>query len=397
MKTFRLSMATLAILGLSTHIYAADSLEDAFKNGKVTGEIRAYYFDRDTGTKDANIFATGVMLNYVTQSYQGLKAGVTFQSSSTPFADSDAKTLFVRDMWAQGAQLSEAYLAYTLGKTEAKVGRMYLSTPLIAGSGSRLVRESFEGGMITNTDLPNTTLGAVYSDKFQARTNRAGDIGKFTQYGDGVYSLYAINKSITGLTLMGAWAQINDYNKVLSTALNTDLDIYNTEVIYENKIGSFGYNLSGQFWFNKYSSVASGSDDTINGYGLKAGASYADIGGYIAYSKISDDTVAAGQLLHGVGNGSDLIYTNSLISSYNYSPDMKAYAANLEYAITPAAKAGTLYTYTDTKGVEVSYTGVYASYTFDGALKGLSLVAQYEDLGKDGTGNEVRIKGSYKF
>jgi len=76
---------------------------------------------------------------------------------------------------------------------------------------------------------------------------------------------------------------------------------------------------------------------------------------------------------------------------------MKAYAANLGYALTSDAKIGTLYTYTDTKNVEVSYTGLYASYSFNGALKGLSLIAQYEDLGKDKDGNEFRIKGSYKF
>jgi hypothetical protein len=398
MKYSKLSMTAVAILGLSISTFAADSLEEAFKNGKVTGEIRAYYFDRDNGAKEENILATGLMLNYVTDSYNGFKIGTTFQSSSTPFASDEAKTLFIRDMWAQGSQLSEAYLAYTLAKTEAKAGRMYLSTPLIAGSGSRLVRESFEGFTLTNTDISDTTLGAVYVDKFQARTNRAGNIGQFKPYGDGVYSLYAINKSILGLTISVAWAQIEDFNTVLGTTLNTDLDIYNTEVIYTNKIGAFEYNLSGQYWFNKYSEASVGTtDDTIYGYGLKAGVSYAAVSGYIAYSKISDDAVAANQLLHGVGNGSDLIYTNSLISSYNYDPDMKAYAANLEYALTSDAKIGTLYTYTDTKNVEVSYTGLYASYSFNGALKGLSLIAQYEDLGKDKDGNEFRIKGSYKF
>lgn len=379
-----------------THLFAADTLEEAFKNGKVSGEIRAYYFDRDNGVSHENILATGVMLNYVTESYNGLKAGFTFQSSQTPFADEGGKQMFKNDMWAQGAQLSESYLAYTLGKTEAKVGRMYLSTPLIAGSGSRLIREAFEGGSIVNTDLTNTTLGAVYIDKFQARTNRAGDIGHFDQYRDGAYSLYAFNKSISGLTLIGAWAQIKEYT---TTA---DLDIYYAEALYDAKIAHFGYNFSGQYWANKYST---GAVDSIDGFALKAGGSYADVSGYVAYSKISNDPVAAGKLLHGVGNGSDTIYTNSLIGSYNYSPNMEAYAFNLEYALTPAAKLGTLYTYTDTdtdvarasKNEKVSYTGIYGSYSFSGTLKGLSIIAQYENLGEDVDGDQFRLKGSYKF
>lgn len=398
MNFSRLSLVAMtAVMTLSSNSFAADTLADAFKNGSLTGEIRAFYFDRDTGTRNENILATGLMLNYVTQNYEGLKAGITFQSSSTPFASDDAKSLFVRDMWAQGGQLSEAYLAYTLGKTEFKGGHMYIATPLVVGSSSRVIRESFEGFSITNTDLPNTTLGAVYVDKFQARTNRAGDVGKFAQYGDGAYSLYAINKSIEGLSLSGAWARIQDYNKVMGFSSNTDLDIYNAEIIYTNKLNNLVYTLSGLYWFNKYNTTTAGTDDSINGYAFKAGTSYRDISGYVAYSQISDDNVAANQLWHGVGNGSDIIYTNSLISSYNYSPDMKAYAANLEYSITPAAKVGTLYTYTDTKNTEVSYTGVYVSYTFDGSLKGLSVSSQFETIDQDRDGQEFRFKGSYKF
>lgn len=401
----------VALTLLGTNLSSAETLEEAFKNGKMSGDIRAYYFDRDNGTSHENILATGVMLNYVTDSYNGLKAGFTFQSSQTPFADAASKAMFTSDMWAQGAQLSEAYVAYTLGKIEAKVGRMYLSTPLIAGSGSRLIREAFEGLSLVNTNLSNTTLGAVYIDKFQARTNRAGDIGEFVQYGDGMYSLYAINKSIAGLTLTAAWAKNKDRQNVprLGITQETDLDIYYTEVFYANKIGALGYSVSGQYWLNKYSSVGLGQDDTIDGYALKLGGSYADVSGYVAYSQISNDNVPGttgyNYLSHGAGNGSDIIYTNALISSYNYDPNMKAYAAGLEYAIMPAMTVGSIYAYTDTdtdaaraiKNEKVSYAGFYSSYSFSGTLKGLSLIAQYEALGEDKDGNEFRFKGSYKF
>ncbi|NCD12914.1 MAG: outer membrane porin, OprD family [Epsilonproteobacteria bacterium] len=402
MKFSRLSLVAMAALAtLSSNAFAADNLADAFKNGKVAGEIRAYYFSRDIpndhqGHED--IFASGLMLNYVTDNFMGFRAGATFQSSATPFVDDDGKTMFRRDMWAQGAQFSEAYLAYALGKTDVKVGRMYMGTPLIAGSGSRLIRESFEGALITNKDIPDTTLGAVYIDKFQARTNKEGDIGEFEDYYDGMYSLYAINKSIAGLTLTGAWAYINDDN-----TLDSNLNIYNLEAIYANKIGAFGYNLGAQYWLNDYSSVSAGEDDSIYGYGLKAGASYANLSGYVAYSKISDDdNTPMGQLLHGAGNGTDLIYTASIIGSYSYYADMKAYAAGLDYKINPSTNVGTVYVATTHDAnfaidADVSYTGFYASYSFSGALKGLSVVAQYETIGKDADGDQFRFKGSYKF
>ena len=405
-----------AIATLSSNAFAADTLADTFKNGTLTGEIRTYYFDKDVANDTQGhetIFASGVMLSYVTDSFKGFKAGVTFQSSATPFSDDASKQLYKSDMWAQGAQLSESYLAYTLGKTDAKIGRMYLSTPLIAGSGSRLIKEAFEGVHITNKDIANTTLGAVYIDKFQARTNRTGKIGEFVAYGDCMYSLYAINKSLEGLTLTLAWAQNKERNEVPRSGITkaTDLDIYHIEAIYANKIGAFGYNISGQYWLNEYSSVNAGQDDSIYGYALKAGASYADISGYLAYSQISNDQNIPGTygyryMSHGAGNGSDVIYTNALISSYNYDPHMKAYALGLDYKITPSTSVGTIYAYTDTNtdvarsidNEKVSYTGFYASYAFSGTLKGLTVVTQYEDLGKDKEGgHEFRFKGSYKF
>ena len=131
---------------------------------------------------------------------------------------------------------------------------------------------------------------------------------------------------------------------------------------------------------------------------MKFGLNYSDFSSYFAYSKISNDKVAINQLLHGVGNGSDTIYTNSLIGSYNYEPNMEAYALNLEYKLSSIFKVGTLYTYADIKNTEqVSYSGVYTNMDFNSLLKGLSSVVQYEKIKKDKNENEHRIKLSYNI
>lgn len=387
MKYIRLSLATVAV-AFTSQLAAADTLADAFKNGSLSGEIKAFYFNKDNGTNTEDIFAAGLMLRYLTDEFKGFKAGATFQSSSTPFIDEGGKTMFRNDMWAQGAQLSEAYLSYTLEKTTAKYGRMFMSTPLIAGSGSRLIRESFEGAHLTNTDLPNTTLGAVYVDKFQARTDRNGDVGKFKDHKEGAYSLYAINKSIPNLTLIGAWAHVD------KQTAQSDLNIYYAEAMYADKLNEVGYTLAGQYWANKYTSS---TDESIYAYAFKAGANAHGLSGYVAYSKVSNDAAPGGYLVHGVGNGSDTMYTYSLIGSYNYEPNMEAYALSLDYALTTAAKVGTLYVQTDTDSEKVSYTGFYASYGFGGFLKGLSVSGQYETIGKDKDGDQFRFRGTYRF
>lgn len=81
MKLAKLSLAAIVVAGLTSGSFAADTLADAFKNGKVSGELRAYYFDRDTGDANtgtakkgnASIFNTGVVLGYVSDSLYGFK------------------------------------------------------------------------------------------------------------------------------------------------------------------------------------------------------------------------------------------------------------------------------------------------------------------------------------
>ena len=42
MKLAKLSLAAMVVAGLATSSFAADTLADAFKNGKVRGEIKAF-------------------------------------------------------------------------------------------------------------------------------------------------------------------------------------------------------------------------------------------------------------------------------------------------------------------------------------------------------------------
>lgn len=396
MKLARLSLAAIAVVGLTSSSFAADTLADAFKNGKITGELKAFYFDRDTGVDvasvgagDTSIFVTGVMLNYVTDSLMGFKFGTTVQSSSAPFASDDAKDVFVKDMYGSGAVLSEAYLEYTFAKTTAKIGRQFISSPLVASSGSRVIKDSFEGATLINTDLPNTTLGFGYVDKWQARTNqgwapKSTGMADFKQVGDGAYTLFAINKSIPGLMLSGAWAGIEEFSA------GEDLDLYRFEARYDGKATDFTYNLGAQYFSTQYSGVTKDA----NGYALKAGVGVGSIDAYVAYSKISDD----GKVKYGLGYGADTLYTQSPIISDNYEPDTEAYAIDVAYKFNADAKIGVDYTQTDdpARG-DLSYSAVYGSYAFSGALKGLSVLVQYEKEGKDGNDEELRVKTSYKF
>jgi hypothetical protein len=408
MKLAKLSLAAIVVAGLASSSFAADTLADAFKNGKVSGELKAYYFDKDSGTSSADIFTTGVMLGYKTASFYGLTLGLTAQGSASPFVDAAGKAMFAGDMWGSGAVLSEAYVAYNIGKTTAMVGRMFLDTPLVSGSGSRIIKEAFEGAAVINTDLPNTTLIAGYVQKFQSRTDGAGNVGKFRKdnfatgssvggitLDNGAYTVAVINKSIPGLTLTGAYAYADAY---LATAINGVINIGYVEALYEGKAGEIGYTLGLQDYYNKFNDSLT-ADDTINVVAVKAGLSYKGFNGTVAYSNTSDDAVAGAAVVSGLGNGADLLYTDAVISSPGYTRDTATYLVDANYDFMPALNAGARYVVADDNfnDAKYSYSAVYGYYKFEGALKGLKLGAEFESKGKDADGDDLWVKANYKF
>ena len=411
MKLAKLSLAAMMVAGLASSSFAADTLADAFKNGKVNGAVQAYYWtkDKDDSIGNADIFTTGLDLSYETASLYGFKFKATFQSSSSPFINNDGEAMFDGDMHGSGAVLSEAYLSYTLGKTTALAGRMYLDTPLVASSGSRMTKQSFEGAAIINTDLPDTTLIAGYVQKFQDRTDGEGNIGKFSRtFGtgssndvelkDGAFTVAAINKSITGLALTAAYAQTGDV-----TGLMDRLSIAYAEADYKGKAGAFSYGLAAQYYYNDFGSLDAGVNaDENNLWATKVSLGYDAFGAYVAYSKVNDKTNGYG-VISGLGGGADLAYTGSPILSNSYANDTEAYKIGATYAIMKNANVGVNYTVNEIDSAasnadERAFAAIEADYAFEGALNGLSTALIYEDGSKDASGESaMRLNLNYKF
>ena len=422
MKLAKLSLAAIVVAGLASSSFAeSTTLADAFKNGKVNGELRAWYFDRDNGTTTQNIFNTAVDLGYVTDSIYGLSLGVTVQSNYAPFASTDAKKMYDGDMYGSGAVLSEAYIQYAIGKTTAKVGRQYISTPLVGSSGSRIVKESFEGALVINTDLPQTTLAAGYVSKFQGRTsdvtpggttgNGESDIPDFSKhavfYGagnldfDGAYTILAINKSVPNLTITGQYMLTN--NVVYRTA-TSDVDVYYGALGYIVPMNNFKIGLDGAYQKSKedFSAVA------LSGDMVALQASLIDLAGFgakLAYTTTSNDD---GVIL-GLGNGSGVVaLTAPLIKGATAvsGKDTDAYKVEASYDFSKVGVTGltVMAQYVNVNLPSAASTGdqVYlegqVAYAIP-ALKGLTLSGEYENVSNDKgpDTNEFRFRANYKF
>ena len=447
MKLVKISLAAILVAGVSTGSFAADTLGDAFKNGKVSGELKAWYFDKDTEklnsstaptsvvkdtAKTGDILNTALILNYVTDTFYGFNVGATMQANAAPFVDEEGKTAYKDDMWGSGAVLSEAYLGYTIGKTNAKIGRQFISTPIVNGSGSRIVKESFEGATIVNTDVPSTTLIAGYVDKFQGRTSTGmgeadGDAPSFekraiflgvsasTTYAfDDAYTLAIINKSIPNLTLTGQYAWAGEVNKA------DDVDVYYTEANYVMPMNGFKLKFDANFRGSKTDLVTGSGVNAISYDGTQTAGriSISELAGFgaafTAATNSKDDAVIA-----GMGNGASS-YTATLVKAS--SPSLRAntdsYRVDLTYDFSKLGATGLkgILQYAEANQDRVKSAQTSADYTSYAAgisyaipaLKGLSLELQYEQQEIETTRysnntkftadlDELRFKANYKF
>jgi hypothetical protein len=233
----------------------------AVENVKISGDAKVYYsthdadgmgydavptqdpsgalFDKDSSAADA-----AVNLKVSADLAEGISAGVSYTAISTLGLENN----FVSNVWAAshtavapngngyanalgGAKVenaswfNEAWAAVTLGKSTAKVGRMELDTPLAYTETWSIERNSMEGAVLLNQDLPDTTLVAAWVGNGNG-TEAFGDgganhsnvmalglavapvvngDGTFGTYGvDGAYAFGIVNNSFKPLTVQ-AW------------------------------------------------------------------------------------------------------------------------------------------------------------------------------------------------
>lgn len=360
------------MVGIISNAFATDeasSLREAFTKGKASGSLKSFYYAEtfDTNTReDSNVWANGGNLEYITGKLYGLRLGGEFQVSFMTHKDDDS-SVTRGSMDAEGAVLSEAYLQYDLAKTRFKGGRQHISLPLIANSGSRLIKESFEGYFLTNTDIPDTTVSIGWVRQYQTRTdessyadnwfvdyerNGTGKPGDFYDVGDdGVLSLYVKNSTLKNLVVQAHYTDVFDHVAGLyADARYTFAGITSKPYV------------AGQYFYTNYDSPSSdnnylvGFRTGLNIIGVDLFAGYTAAGGSAgdarvyrglgqgAYSQYTDTTKTAGAGAFEAGTdsfqaGVGYDYRKSLISKFRVtrfdSPinnsDLDEYTLNLLY------------------------------------------------------------------
>ncbi|MBL0708606.1 MAG: hypothetical protein JJW00_06135 [Sulfurimonas sp.] len=401
-RLIKLSLATSLALSCMA---SADTLEEAFKASKFNGEIRGEYSDSNFLGQNGsdNIFVVGGNLGVLTGDYYGFKLGATFQTSTVLDTDDEYgvfgnSPLSNDALDVQGSVLSESYVQYTLSNTTGKFGRQYIFTPLVSTaidgkSSQSLMKDSFEAYMITNTDIPDTTIAAGYVSKYQAKRDGDGDVGSFDKFEDGAYTAYIKNNSVEDLTLQAQYLEVDGLvESEDKTALYAQADY---------KIGS--QTISAQYLQSQNKSQI---NDDGQAFGVKATGALGiwKLGYLTAYNKTSDD----GNVYVGAGAGTtDTLFTAMPVDGGGLSA--RADTDTIVGAIVIPVATATLIAYAgesfnDKPGVgDVPAVGAVVMYPYG---KNFALKANYEHVNIENTipgvipdenTDVARLYLSYKF
>jgi len=361
MKLGKLSL--VAVLALGTSAFAID-------NVKVNGEAKLWYQTSETSgpagdtTKDffdhnTNSLAnTKLSVGATADLLQNLSAGVKGTALSTLglennlvgdvpsnkyYFNNTATTVpeRVSDQW----WIEEAFLAYTAGKTTAKIGRQALNTPLAFSEDWNIVTNTFEAAVLLNNDLPDTTVVAAWVGKHNGvgllQTDPATQIGRNTtvayngEFGtfgtDGAYAFAAVNKSLPSTTIQ-AW-----YYDVVQLA-----DAYWLQA--DSKVA--GMVDLGLQYSNMNPKLASGgvNDRTSDMFAVKAAVDVANVNVYAAYSQVSSGTLGFANVATGdkssVYTTLGSIYMDGEIAA---APDTKAWKVGASTKMVPGVTLAASY------------------------------------------------------
>jgi len=343
-------MSLVAALLIGSSAFAIDNI-------KMSGDAKLFYMTTDgisgaqaiknatngtadTGSlfsKDASAADAALNLNITADLYKNDMVAISAGAGYTVISTLGLENNLVSNVWAGSHEASagtgatygkvlggakvenanwmnEAWLAVTAGKTTVKLGRMELDTPLAFTETWSAEKNTFEGAVAINQDIPDTTLVAAwvgngngtetFGQNLQSNVTGLGlavgpvvnKNGEFATYGtNGAYALGAVNSSIEGLTLQGWY--------------------YNVMRVAEAYWLQADANIAGILAGAQYSSVKADGTGTKedNVYALMLGYDLKDVAKFkIAYSDVNNDgTIGAAGFNTATSTGASKLYTEA--------------------------------------------------------------------------------------
>jgi len=309
---------------------SAQSLEEIFKEGKVSGQLRAFWYDGDRELRtDRTALTLGGILSYKTAPFEGFSGGVAFFSSngvtSLTHMPESGQTHNLNLDGSSINTLGEAYLQYTGYNTSIKYGRQRLDLPLANDYYNRMLPNSFEALSIENRSIDHIILKGAYITGWKYKASDT--------FVSPTYSL-GIDRDIA---VLGA---------IYSPASPWKIEFYDTYVrdvmnapyvqIIDNSIWKFsnGTTLSGAMQYLNERSVGENAAGEVNTYllGLRGTLTKDEWSLSALYTRIGDQSLlGTGGRYEKMGWGAFITYTDLQIDGESENAGAEAYGGILTY------------------------------------------------------------------
>jgi hypothetical protein len=293
-------------------------------------------------------FGVGLELSGLTT--LGLENDPAAQYGAIQLPSNPAQTAPVGDISGTGGWISQAYLTYVMDNTTVKVGRQELPkalSPFAFSEAWAVFKNTFEGAVIINGDLPDTTLVAAYVTRSNAIAGPMDEFNELNPDND-VMMLTAQNKSIEGLTLTGT---IYYAPEMVATE---DVMILWADAAYT--MGDYYVAVQGG------TVTGDGLPVETTGFGGKIGGTFGMFGAEVAYSTVDEGTVA----IHNLGTGVKTpLYTQMILNQGFIKSDADTIVARVS-ADTEYGKFAIAYdmtTYNVFTGADNEYTELDVTYS----------------------------------
>jgi len=153
--TKKLSIIASGLLISSTMAFAADSIDGAFKEGKVSGTLDAYYENTNPdAASDTGYSAGAVGITYETGSYNGLSAKVGFVAATEINSENDNE---FESAFTSNSIMAESNITFATDGLSITAGRQAV--------GLEWAGDYHEALVASITAIPDTSIALVYTDK----------------------------------------------------------------------------------------------------------------------------------------------------------------------------------------------------------------------------------------
>lgn len=335
------SIVTIGLLILNAHACEAQNLEDVFSQGKISGDIRAFWYDGQRDLKvDRTSLTIGGILSYQTAPLDGLQANVSFFSSngitSLTHMPESGQTSNLKSDGTDINVLGEAALSYMYDNTLIKYGRQRLDTPLTNDYYNRMLPNSFEALAIENHSLQDITLKAAYITKWKYK-----DSDQFIS----PTANYGFHRNIT---MLGAdlkrWDMENKvYDYYVPDVMNAlYVQSENPKLLPVNSL----LNLSGAVQYLKENGVGNQLIGLSSTYliGTKLGLHYKDWSLTGLFTKIGDQSlIGTGGRYAKMGWGGFITYTDFQVDGETENAGAIAYGGVLTHRFDQTFEASIKY------------------------------------------------------